>query len=152
MRIPGLRGPGPRTLARRAIAGFLADDMTTHAAALAFRTLLAFFPFAIFLLTLLGTLRIPQFFDWLLAQAAGQMAAVVGEVRAGGQGGLLSFGIVAALWAASAGVRAMMHALNVAYDVAETRPAWRRYPVGCGNSVCAPLKPMNRPVSPSRSV
>ncbi len=25
-------------------------------------------------------------------------------------------------------------------------------PVGCGNSICGPLKPMNRPVSPSRSV
>ncbi len=140
MRIPGLRGPGPWTLARRAIAGFLADDMATHAAALAFRTLLAFFPFAIFLLILLGTLRMPQFFDWLLAQAAGQVAAVVGEVRGGGQGGLLSFGIVAALWAASAGVRAMMHALNVAYDVAETRPAWRRYPDASPYDVGSPVK------------
>lgn len=143
MRIPGLHGLGPGALATRAVKGFIDDDMATHAAALAFRILLALFPFALFLLTLLGALRLPRFFDWLLeqarvalpAQAAGQVATVVGEVRAGGQGGLLSFGLVAALWAASAGVRATMHALNVAYDVAETRPLWRRYPLSLAYTV-----------------
>jgi membrane protein len=92
MRIPGLRGLGPGALARRAVKDFIDDDMATHAAALAFRILLALFPFAIFLLTLLGALGLPQFFDWLLAQArvalppqaSGWIATAVGESRAGG--------------------------------------------------------------------
>jgi membrane protein len=45
------------------------------------------------------------------------------------QGGLLSFGAIAALWTASAAVRALMTALNKAYEVRETRPAWKLYPL-----------------------
>ena len=40
--------------------------------------------------------------------------------------GLLSVGILVALWSASAGVRSTMHALNAAYDVKEGRPAWKK--------------------------
>nr|BFE90882.1 hypothetical protein GCM10020185_14180 [Pseudomonas brassicacearum subsp. brassicacearum] len=45
------------------------------------------------------------------------------------KGGLLSVGIVIALWTASAGVRLMMSAMNAAYDVVEGRPAWKRFPL-----------------------
>ena len=45
------------------------------------------------------------------------------------KGGLLSIGIVIALWTASAGVRLMMSAMNAAYDVVEGRPAWKRFPL-----------------------
>jgi membrane protein len=37
----------------------------------------------------------------------------------------LSFGLLAALWAASSGLNALAQALNVAYDVPETRPWWK---------------------------
>jgi membrane protein len=37
--------------------------------------------------------------------------------------------VIAAIWAASSGVRSLMNALNVAYDVEETRPAWKLYPL-----------------------
>ena len=137
MRVPGLRGIGPGELAKRSVKEFLADDMTTYAAALAYHALFALFPFAIFLLALLGALDIPGFFDWLLGQAqtalppdaSGRVERAIGQVRGRASGGLLSFGIVLALWAASAGVRSLMNALNAAYDVAEDRPAWRRYPL-----------------------
>jgi membrane protein len=45
------------------------------------------------------------------------------------KGGLLSVGIVIALWTASAGVRLMMSAMNAAYDVVEGRPMWKRFPL-----------------------
>lgn len=135
MRSSGFVGVGPRALLKRAGQDFLRDDMMTHAAALAYHVLLALFPFVIFLLTLLGALGLPSFFDWLLGQARialppdafGLVERVISQVRGRSHGGLLSFGIVAALWAASAGVRSLMTALNVAYDVTESRPAWRRY-------------------------
>lgn len=143
MRILGLRGLGPGTLAKRVVKAFLADDMATYAAALAYHTLLALFPFTVFLVALLGFLRLPGFFDWLLrqaqaalsGQAAAQVEALIGEIRDQGRGELLSFGIAAALWAASAGVRSLMNALNAAYDVEETRPAWRRYPLSIAYTI-----------------
>ena len=41
------------------------------------------------------------------------------------QAGLLSFGILVALWTASIGFRSLMNALNKAYDVEEGRPTWK---------------------------
>jgi membrane protein len=134
MHIPGLRGLGPGTVVKQAIMDFLADDMPTYAPALAYQVLFSLFPFLLFLLALLGFLNIPQFFTWLQQQAQtvlppdamAQVNAVIAQLQQP-QGGLLSFGILAALWTASAGVRATMNALNVAYDVAEGRPTWKRF-------------------------
>jgi len=41
------------------------------------------------------------------------------------KGGLLSFGILAALWSSSSAVVAVTAALNQAYDVQEGRPWWK---------------------------
>jgi membrane protein len=137
MPIPGFADKVPLNVMKQAVKDFLDDDMMTHAAALAFRILLALFPFVIVLLTLLGALGRTEFFDWLLSQAqlalppqaASLVVGVVSEIRAQPRGGLLSFSILFALWAASAGVRSLMNALNAAYDVEESRPAWKRYPL-----------------------
>lgn len=135
MRIPGLHEIKPTNLVKRSVKGFMTDDMSTYAAALSYNALFALFPFLIFLIALLGFLHIPQFFTWLLEQAQSafppdayqRIADVVTQIQNQPRGGLLSFGIVAALWSASSGVRALMNALNVAYDVEETRPLWKRY-------------------------
>ena len=137
MRIPGFAEQSPLAVIREAIKDFLADDMMTYAAALAYRILLALFPFIIFLLTLLGALGLSNFFDWLLTQArvalpgtAFQLVEqVIGEISGQPRGGVLSFSILFALWAASTAVRSIMNALNVAYDVKESRPAWKLYPL-----------------------
>jgi membrane protein len=137
MRIPGMRNLGLLELGKRSVKAYLEDDMMTYAAALAFRMLFALFPFIIFLVALLGFLNIPGFFDWLLSQvqpvlpqqAMGQVEEVVGQVRGQSRGGLLSFGIIVAVWSASVGVRSLMNGLNAAYDVEEERPAWKRYPL-----------------------
>ena len=135
MRIPGLGDEHSLDLVKRALRGFGRDDMATYAAALSYAALFALFPFLIFLIALLGFLNIPEFFDWLLEQAETafpadayqRFAEVIDQVRSQSHGGLLSVGIVMALWASSSGVRSVMNALNVAYDVEESRPAWKRY-------------------------
>jgi membrane protein len=137
MRIPGFNGLMPFAVFKHAIKGFFGDDMATYGAALSYHILLALFPFVIFLLTLLGALGLSDFFAWLLSQARIALPGdafrlverVIGEIQHQTRGGLLSFSIVFAIWAASAGVRSLMHALNVAYDVTETRLAWQRYPL-----------------------
>lgn len=133
----GLGNMGVMEVGKRAFKDFQDDDMSTYAAALTYRILLALFPFLIFLLTLLGALNLQGFFDWLLEQAQSafpsgvytQFETVVQQVRGGASGGLLSFGLIGALWAASGGIRSVMHAINVAYDVKEERSLLKKYPM-----------------------
>jgi membrane protein len=61
-------------------------------------------------------------------QALEQVNPVIDQLQQS-KGGLLSVGIVIALWTASAGVRLMMSAMNAAYDVPEGRPVWKRIPL-----------------------
>ena len=132
----GLRRVKPGVVIVNSVKNFVADDMMTYAAALAYQIFFSLFPFVIFLLALLSFLRIPEFFDTLLNQAAtilpgaamGLLERVVGEIQGRAAGGLLSFGIVFTVFIASAAVRAAMHAFNIAYDVEQERPFWWQYP------------------------
>jgi membrane protein len=136
MQIRGLRGLGPIELIKRSIRDFGKDDMSTHASALAFQALFSIFPFILFLIALLGFLQLTSFFEWLQGRAAAmlppQAADQVNEVISGlqeAQGGLMSIGVILALWTASAAVRVIMNAMNQAYNVREARPAWKLYPL-----------------------
>ncbi|MDQ6680250.1 MAG: YihY/virulence factor BrkB family protein, partial [Pseudomonadota bacterium] len=57
----------------------------------------------------------------LPASAASMFAGVVHHVAREQRGGLLSFGLLAALWATSTGMYAIMQQLNITYDVGEGR-------------------------------
>ncbi len=132
----GLRKVRPGAVIINSVKNFVADDMLTYAAALAYQVFFSLFPFVIFMLALFSFLRIPEFFDTLLSQTTtvlpGQSASllerVVGEIQGRAAGGLLSFGIIAAVFVASAAVRAAMHAFNIAYNVENERPIWWQYP------------------------
>jgi membrane protein len=120
----------------RAVREFGEDAMSIYAAALAYRALFALFPFLIFLVALVAFLDMPQLFAWMQSQAAmvvpqesmQQVNQVIAELQTP-RGGLLSIGILLALWSASSGVMSAMEALNVAYDVTERRPMWKRIPL-----------------------
>jgi membrane protein len=104
------------------------------AAQLAYWSLLALFPFAIFLLTVVGYLPLGgvdrQLMEWLapfMPDAALRLVwDTVHEVLGKRRGGLLTISFLAALWSASGGTSALMAAINRAYGVEETRPYWRR--------------------------
>jgi len=120
----------------RTVNEFLDDEMSTYASALAYQTLFSLFPFLLFLIALIGFLHLPDFFTWLRLQselvlppqALEQVNPVIDQLQQS-KGGLVSFGIVVALWTASAGVRLLMSAMNAAYDVVEGRPIWKRFPL-----------------------
>lgn len=57
------------------------------------------------------------------------------EVSTASGAGKLSFGLLLALWAASNGMTAMTQALNIAYDLKETRPWWKQRLVAVGLTV-----------------
>src|SRR5581483_2407315 len=52
--------------------------------------------------------------------------ATLSEITAGRNAGVLTTGLVLALWIASSGMNAVIEGLNVAYLVPEARPWWRR--------------------------
>ena len=131
----GFNGLSPFGVTKEAAKEFGKDDMNTHAAALTYRLLLSLFPFLIFILTLLGALDMEEFINSILDEARIALSAdlytqfetILTQVQSGANGGLLSFGLLLALWSAAGGVRSVMHALNVAYDVEEERPLVRKY-------------------------
>jgi membrane protein len=105
------------------------DNVFNGAAALGFYLTLAIFPALIFLLTMLPYLPIPrldQAIMDLLSQALPPEAArmledTVRRIATERKGGLLSFGFLAMLWAASMGMYAVMQQLNITYNVKEAR-------------------------------
>ena len=120
-------------IVRTVLQKFSGDEMATYAAALAYRVLFSLFPFLVFLTTLLGFLGMPELFDWMRTQAAYLLPAeamnlvnsVVTELETP-QGGLMSVAVALAVWSASAAMLGTMDALNVAFDVKERRPVWKR--------------------------
>ncbi|KQV19021.1 ribonuclease BN [Pseudomonas sp. Root329] len=136
MFFPHMKGQRLHRVMVRTITEFVDDEMSTYASALAYQMLFSLFPFILFLIALIGFLHLPDFFSWLRLQselvlppqALEQVNPVIDQLQQS-KGGLLSVGIVIALWTASAGVRLMMSAMNAAYDVVEGRPAWKRFPL-----------------------
>ncbi|WP_217476725.1 YihY/virulence factor BrkB family protein [Stutzerimonas stutzeri] len=126
------RGIGGFELLKRTFKEFSNDDMTTYASALAYRAIFSLFPFLLFLIAMLGMLDLQNFFDWLRQQvslvlppdALDLVNPVIDQMQTQ-KSGLLSVGILVALWSASIGVRSLMNAMNKAYDVQEGRPTWK---------------------------
>jgi membrane protein len=126
-------GLGLWGLVRRVVAEVQRDNCAGYAAALAYYFLFALFPFFLFLTALLGYLPIPNLLDRMIAFLAQVMPGealtlVEDNVRnlvSQQRGGLLSFGILAALWTSSSAVTGISDALNHAYDVEEGRPFWK---------------------------
>jgi membrane protein len=112
----------------------LNDNIVDGAAVLAFFFLLAVFPAALFVLSLLPSLKIPHLQQALLdllrqvlpGQSADLFEVTVRYVATEGKKGLLTFGLVFALWSASSGVYAVMEQLNVVHGVkSDQRPFWK---------------------------
>jgi membrane protein len=118
-------------LARRSWRETTEDNVFGRAAELAYYLLLALFPMLIFLSSLIGFLPDAQerVFQALAKVMPGEAMRLVHEtirdVVQNRSGGLLSFGVLGTLWAASGGVTAVMDTLNTAYDAKETRSFWK---------------------------
>jgi membrane protein len=127
----------------------LADDIIGLSAELAYRFLFALFPFMIFLSALGGfvaswlTISDPstRVIDavssdlppGLVSTIRPQLEAVLDTTSPG----LLSFGAIAALWAATGGTNALIKAMNRAYGVEDTRGFVGRYAMAVGLTLLA---------------
>ena len=91
--------------------------------------ILALFPSAIFGLSVLGDVPIAHLRqaatdlirEALPGSAAESLTGTVQSVASTRSTGLLSFGFAFALWSATSGVHGLMHQLNIAYEVKESR-------------------------------
>ena len=111
------------------------DDIFGRAAQLSYYFLLALFPLLLVLINVLGYMAQEgtAFREKLLTYLAALMprSAIVlvrntlDEISTASGTGKLSFGLLAALWAASNGMGAISDTLNTAYNVKETRQWWR---------------------------
>jgi membrane protein len=128
-----LGGLSVKELARRVWRQMQEDDVTGYAAQLAYYFLFSLFPFFLFLTALLGYIPIPNLMDQIMdllgqvlpGDALRLVQSNVKTLVSQQHGGLLSFGIILALWTASSAIAAISDALNRAYGVQEGRPFWR---------------------------
>jgi len=110
---------------------FQEHEVPALGAQLTYYLLLAFFPFLIFLLTLLSYTPITseQALDdlsrLLPAEAFEVVKEVVRQTLGSSRQTLLSLGALLTVWASSNGINAVIHGINKAYDERETRPFWK---------------------------
>lgn len=109
------------------------DDIFNGAAALSFYLLLSVFPAMIFLLSVMPYLPIENLNKVIMdfvsqalpKESASLFYGVVEEVTSKQSKGLLSFGILATIWASSTGLVSVMQLLNKTYKVTEARSFWK---------------------------
>ena len=107
------------------------------AAALSYYFVLSLFPALIFLSAAVAYLPVPDLFDqsWALMarflppDTMGLVRRVLADVITPNRETFLSFGILGTLWTASGGFAASIEALNIAYEVNDDRPFWKRRPL-----------------------
>ena len=124
-----------KELGRRVWNEIYEGDLLTRAAALSYYFLLALFPLLLFLIAMLGyfaeagtELRrdMLRYLSTVVPRSASTLIrTTVDEITQNTGGGKLSFGLLAALWAASYGMGAISETLNAAYGVRESRPWWK---------------------------
>src|SRR5947207_10451072 len=125
-----------RVLAKRVWSETKRDDVFGRAAQLAYYFLLALFPLLIFLTSVIGLIvgsgtgmrhALFAYLSRVVPSTAFHLIdSTIWEVSTASGAGKLSFGFLAALWAASNGMGAVTQALNAAYDLNETRSWWKQ--------------------------
>lgn len=123
-------------LVRSTVREIVSDKLTVYAAQMAYTLFFSLFPSLIFVVALISLAvdrqRLLQTLGEYLqrslpTETADLLLPTARRVlETGGATGLLSFGLVTALWSGSAIFGSMTTALNSAYDVEETRPLWKR--------------------------
>jgi membrane protein len=120
-------------MVQRLVSELVDSRLENGAAALAFYAMLAVFPAAIFGLSLLPYLPIPDLqqaifdllSDLLPRQAAALFKDTVQRILSQRHTGLLSFGLLFAIWSATSGLVAVMEQLDVVHRADRSRGALR---------------------------
>ena len=118
---------------RRTVRDALEDDCLGMAAQLAYYFFFGLFPALLFLIALASYFPIERLIDDMFAMLGGfappeALSIITDQIRKiseGEQGGLLTLGMLLALWSSSAAMTSIIDTLNAAYDIEEGRPWWK---------------------------
>ena len=131
-----------RQLGKNVWAEMSEDRILGRAAELSFYFLMSLFPLLLIMVTLLNRFVFLEsalrtgLFKLLNAvvpkSASGLVDRFLQHITEGISGTGISFGMLIALWAASSGMVAIMNALNLAYEIDESRSWWKRRLVAIG--------------------
>jgi len=142
-----LGGVPVTALVKRVLSKAWADDCLGKAAQLSYAFLFALFPFLLFLTTLLGYLPVPNLMEQIIALLAAVLPGdalhlIQDNIRTlvtTQHGGLLSFGIFAALWTAASAIGVIIETMNRAYGVQDGRPFWKVWGIALLFTIGLPL-------------
>ena len=125
-------GIAPVELVKRTAKEVIEDDCVSIAAQLAYYFALALFPALLFVVALASYLPYNVVNDLVAALdpiAPPEVLTIIRKqlesIIAGDATGLLTIGILGALWSSSGAMTSIVSALNRAYDIPETRPWWK---------------------------
>ena len=123
------------TVARRTVHSFTEDNLLSRAAELGYYFLFALFPTLVSASALLGLVArsatdiYVKLLNYLALvvphEALGIVLDTFNQTTAHSSSGKITFGLAAAIWAASVGFTAIQDTLNTVYKVRETRPYWK---------------------------
>ena len=134
-------------LVKKTVKEIRDDRIPSLAAETAYYFFFSLFPLLLFLTPLLGLVgNGQQLMESMLGRLSATMPAdtlslvrrVLGEIiTSSGNAGIMSLGVLLAGWSGSNIFGALMGALNIAYDVTDTRPWWKKQLLRVGTLLIA---------------
>ena len=132
--LPGFDGHSLYEVSAFFFRGVFKGQVQARAASMAFSFFLAVFPSIIFLFTLIPYIPVPNFQDSLFEMIGNilptnmfiSLQDAIREITHRPNGGLLSFGFIAALYFSKNGLVAMMNSFNASIHVRESRAGWKQ--------------------------
>lgn len=135
-------GLGWRQVIKRLWEQCWKDRVLDQAAVLSFYFILAIFPLLLSLVALLGVIlqsgqalhqAIQEYLTKIAPASASRLIdKTLDQISRGSSGSALSLGLFFSLWLATSGMLAIIDALNIAYEVKESRAWWKQRLVGLG--------------------
>ena len=121
-------------LTKRTVKDAIQDDAAGIAAQLAYYFFLSLFPALLFLVALASFFPLYSFNDELMrllspiapAAVVSLLQEQLASLSNSEDAGLLSIGLLMALWSSSAAMVSVIDAMNRAYDIEDSRPWWKR--------------------------
>lgn len=143
MRTPGGGRIPAKQFLKRLYEEYENDAVADSAASLSYYFVFSLFPFLFFLATLMAYLPLNHSVDTILdrlrtilpSQAMGLIDEHIHALVSRPRAGLLTFGLLITLYSASRGFDGLRKALNLAYDVKESRSFWRTELLAIGMTV-----------------
>jgi membrane protein len=130
-----MKGVSPLVVIKRTWCSTWDDDLFGWAAELGYWFLFALFPTLVSASSIIGITarhgsanyaRLLHYLGLVLPPSAFNMVLTnFTHIAQGSDGKKIGFGLIAGIWAASAGFSAIQDAMNVVYKVKETRPYWK---------------------------